>query len=95
VKPATEKEGQLPGASVLAGGCRLTGQAPSGTDNLVISVAALSARSCLIDGEAIVTDHKGLAVFDLIRGHRASTIRALPRIRITIWRGGRCAPSAQ
>ena len=23
-----------------------------------------------------------------------ATIRALPRIRITIWRGGRCAPSA-
>ena len=27
------------------------------------AVAALSARSCLIDGEAIVTDQKGLAVF--------------------------------
>jgi ATP-dependent DNA ligase len=26
-------------------------------------------RSCLIDGEAIVTDSEGLAVFDLIRGH--------------------------
>ena len=25
----------------------------------------------------------------------ASTIRVSPRIRITIWRGGRCAPSAQ
>src|SRR6187549_771164 len=32
------------------------------------AVAALSARSCLIDGEAIVTDQKGLAVFDRIRG---------------------------
>jgi bifunctional non-homologous end joining protein LigD len=32
--------------------------------------AALPARSCLIDGEAIVTDRNGLAVFDLIRGHR-------------------------
>jgi hypothetical protein len=28
-------------------------------------------RSCLIDGEAIVCDGNGLAVFDLIRGHRA------------------------
>jgi hypothetical protein len=26
-------------------------------------------RSCLIDGEAIVTHDRGLAVFDLIRGH--------------------------
>jgi bifunctional non-homologous end joining protein LigD len=28
---------------------------------------ALSARSCIIDGEAIACDDKGLAVFDLIR----------------------------
>ena len=34
------------------------------------AVAALPARSCLIDGEAIVTDRNGLAVFDLIRRHR-------------------------
>ena len=34
------------------------------------AVAALPVRSCLIDGEAIVTDQNGLAVFDLIRGHR-------------------------
>jgi len=26
-------------------------------------------RSCLIDGEAIVSDDNGLAVFDLIRRH--------------------------
>ena len=38
------------------------------------AVAALSARSCLIDGEAIVTDQNGLAVFDLIRGHRAARV---------------------
>jgi bifunctional non-homologous end joining protein LigD len=31
------------------------------------AVASLSARSFLMDGEAIVTDAKGLAVFDLIR----------------------------
>jgi bifunctional non-homologous end joining protein LigD len=36
------------------------------------AVAALPARSCLIDGEAIVTDQKRLAVFDLIRGHQSS-----------------------
>ena len=34
------------------------------------AVAALPTRSCLIDGEAIVTDQNGLAVFDLIRGQR-------------------------
>ena len=32
-------------------------------------VSALSARSFLLDGEAIVTDERGLAVFDLIRHH--------------------------
>jgi bifunctional non-homologous end joining protein LigD len=41
------------------------------------AVAALSARSCLIDGEAIVTDQKGLAVFDLIRGHQPSAAAVL------------------
>ena len=30
---------------------------------------ALPIRSCVIDGEAIVCDDNGLAVFDLIRGH--------------------------
>ena len=36
------------------------------------AVAALPARSCLIDGEAIVCDESGLAVFDLIRRHDTS-----------------------
>jgi bifunctional non-homologous end joining protein LigD len=34
------------------------------------AVAALPIRSCLIDGEAIACDDKGLAVFELIRRHR-------------------------
>ena len=33
-------------------------------------MAALPLRSCLIDGEAIVTNDSGLAVFDLIRRRR-------------------------
>ena len=37
---------------------------------ITLAVGALPARSCLIDGEAIVCDESGLAVFDLIRGHR-------------------------
>jgi bifunctional non-homologous end joining protein LigD len=37
------------------------------------AVASLPARSFLIDGEAIVTDAKGLAVFDLIRRQRHSS----------------------
>ena len=41
------------------------------------AVAALSARSCLIDGEAIVTDQKGLTVFDLIRGRQSSAAAVL------------------
>ena len=36
----------------------------------VEAVAALSARSFLLDGEAIVTNERGLAVFDLIRHQR-------------------------
>jgi bifunctional non-homologous end joining protein LigD len=38
---------------------------------IATAVAALPAKSCMIDGEAIVCDESGLAVFDLIRGHRA------------------------
>jgi len=34
---------------------------------VVAAVATLPVRSCLIDGEAIVSDDSGLAVFDLIR----------------------------
>ena len=34
-----------------------------------MAVSKLPVRSCLIDGEAIVTNSNGLAVFDLIRGH--------------------------
>jgi len=35
----------------------------------VAAIAALSVSSCVIDGEAIVCDDNGLAVFDLARGH--------------------------
>jgi bifunctional non-homologous end joining protein LigD len=34
------------------------------------AVAALPVRSCLIDGEAIICDDNGLAVFKLIRSYR-------------------------
>jgi bifunctional non-homologous end joining protein LigD len=37
------------------------------------AVSALPANSFLLDGEAIVTDAKGLAVFDLIRRRRHSS----------------------
>jgi bifunctional non-homologous end joining protein LigD len=36
----------------------------------VAAVSALPARSFLLDSEAIVTNERGLAVFDLIRRHR-------------------------
>jgi bifunctional non-homologous end joining protein LigD len=36
------------------------------------AIATLPVRSCVIDGEAIVCADNGLAVFDLIRGHRAN-----------------------
>jgi ATP-dependent DNA ligase len=37
---------------------------------IAMAVGKLRVRSCLIDGEAIVTDDDGLAVFDLIRRQR-------------------------
>jgi ATP-dependent DNA ligase len=36
---------------------------------IAMAMDELPVRSCLIDGEAIVTNSDGLAVFDLIRGH--------------------------
>ena len=36
---------------------------------IAMAVKSLPVRSCLIDGEAIVCDENGLAVFDLIRRH--------------------------
>src|SRR5437588_11065289 len=38
---------------------------------IAMVVSKLSVRSCLIDGEAIVCDENGLAVFALIRRHGA------------------------
>ncbi len=37
---------------------------------VVAAVAALAARSCPIDGEVIVSDEAGLAVFELLRSWR-------------------------
>lgn len=39
--------------------------------HIAVAVAALPAQSCLIDGEVIVCDPSGLAVFDLMLGYRA------------------------
>jgi bifunctional non-homologous end joining protein LigD len=36
---------------------------------IAVAISTLNVRSCVIDGEAIVTDDRGLAVFELIRGH--------------------------
>jgi len=41
------------------------------------AVAALPTKSCVIDGEAIVCDDNGLAVFELIRGHDTKTSAVL------------------
>ena len=41
---------------------------------VAMAVSKLPVRSCLIDGEAIVCDENGLAVFDLIRGHGSKAI---------------------
>jgi ATP-dependent DNA ligase len=42
-----------------------------------MAVGKLPVRSCLIDGEAIVCDENGLAVFDLIRRRIAANVAKL------------------
>jgi bifunctional non-homologous end joining protein LigD len=37
---------------------------------IAMAVGSLPVQSCLIDGKAVVCDKKGLALFELIRGHR-------------------------
>jgi bifunctional non-homologous end joining protein LigD len=52
---------------------------------IVEALRALPVGSCIIDGEAIVTDDKGLAVFDLIRehcGHAAAGLCAFDLIEL-------------
>jgi len=39
--------------------------------SIAMAVGKLPVRSCLIDGEAVVCDENGLAVFELIRSHDA------------------------
>ena len=46
------------------------------------AVTALPARSYLIDGEAIVTNASGLAVFDLIRRKRHVTMRCYRPVKL-------------
>jgi bifunctional non-homologous end joining protein LigD len=41
------------------------------------AIEALPVRSCVVDGEAIVCDDGGLAVFDLIRSHRTNAVAVL------------------
>ena len=44
---------------------------------IVAAVTVLPVRSCLLDGEAVVCDENGLAVFNLIRGYRHDTAAVL------------------
>jgi ATP-dependent DNA ligase len=43
------------------------------------AIEELPVKSCVIDGEAIVCDDSGLAVFDLIRGHGTNARRGCAR----------------
>jgi bifunctional non-homologous end joining protein LigD len=40
--------------------------------SIAMAIGKLSVQSCVIDGEAIVCDETGLAVFELIRRQRTS-----------------------
>src|SRR6516165_2840456 len=44
---------------------------------IAMALKSLPVRSCVIDGEAVVCDENGLAVFDLIRGHGSKTSAVL------------------
>ena len=53
---------------------------------IVTAIASLPVPSCLIDGEAIITDGNGLAVFKLLRSYRngqAATLCAFDLIDLT------------
>jgi bifunctional non-homologous end joining protein LigD len=39
---------------------------------IVETLARLRSRSCIVDGEAVACDHNGVALFDLVRHHRAN-----------------------
>jgi bifunctional non-homologous end joining protein LigD len=52
---------------------------------IVIAISQLPVRSCLIDGEAIVCDENGLAVFNFIRNYRrghAATLCAFDLVEV-------------
>ncbi len=55
------------------------------------AVTALPGRSFLIDGEAIVTNANGLAVFDLIRRKRHGGDAVLIAFDLIDWRARICA----
>jgi bifunctional non-homologous end joining protein LigD len=64
------------------GARRITQHANDFTDRfpfIAMAVGALPVRSCLIDGEAIVCDKNGRAVFELIRGYKAARVGGLFR----------------
>jgi bifunctional non-homologous end joining protein LigD len=50
------------------------------SDRFPLAAAAMEAlpvRSCVVDGEAIVCDSNGLAIFNLIRGHGTNALAVL------------------
>jgi hypothetical protein len=46
---------------------------------IVAAVESLPVRSCFVDGEAIVVDHNGLSVFDLLRYRQSPANQPVPR----------------
>ena len=54
-------------ASACSAGTATT--SPTVSRSFAAALEALPVRSCVVDGEAIVCDDNGLAVFDLVSGH--------------------------
>ena len=57
---------------------------------IAMAISKLPVRSCLIDGEAIVCDESGLAVFDLIRPTARSPVPCTARSICLSWTVGIC-----
>jgi bifunctional non-homologous end joining protein LigD len=55
---------------------------------IAMAVNALPVKSCLIDGEAIITDENGLAVFEKLRRSRTSTSAVLCAFDLIELNGG-------
>jgi hypothetical protein len=68
-RSSTTASASLPGVTPKACGCSPAYDFTARFPKIIDAVTSLRARSCVVDGEAIVVDERGLSVFDALR-HR-------------------------